>query len=156
MRPVGFVCAIALVVGCSGSTFVRPFGGEYDLITVDGEPDPQPLAPGTTTADLVGGMLSVGADTLDVTLLEQPVDGSGRATGEVTAVPSEIAYVRHGDSLFFSSDTVALNDSLFLGGPPKPFGAILGSDVRLTLDVPKPSSTGFANVLRRFLFAPAQ
>lgn len=78
MRHLGVACAVALLAGCSGSTSVRPFGGSYELISVDGQRDPQPLDPGTTTPDLVGGTLNVGADSLDVTLKLQPVDSAGR------------------------------------------------------------------------------
>jgi len=81
VRLIGAVRAVALLVGCSGSTSIRPFGGAYHLISVDGEPDPQPLSPGTMTPELVGGTLDVGADTLTVTLSLQPVDSTGRVTG---------------------------------------------------------------------------
>ena len=155
VRLIGAVCAVALLVGCSGSTSIRPFGGAYHLISVDGEPDPQPLSPGTMTPELVGGTLDVGADTLTVTLSLQPVDSTGRATGAVSSELSEIPYVRRSDSLFYAMDTLAFDDSLLLGGPPKPFGAIVGSNVRVLLVVPGSSSTGFFARARQFLFFPA-
>jgi len=31
VRLIGAVCAVALLVGCSGSTSVRPFGGAYNF-----------------------------------------------------------------------------------------------------------------------------
>lgn len=155
MRRFGVVCAIALFVGCSGSTSVRPFGGAYDLISVDGEQIPQPLYPDTNTPELLGGTLAVGADTLVVNLSLQS-DSSGRATGDVIPMIADMPYVRLGDSLYFPGDTAALHDSLYLGPPPTPFGVIRGSSVRITLGLTHASSTGFRSVARQFLFAPAR
>jgi len=63
VRHIGVVCVIALLVGCRGSTSVHPFGGAYDLISVDGQQVPQPFYPGVSTQELLGGTLTVGPDT---------------------------------------------------------------------------------------------
>ena len=155
MRHLGVVCAIALLAGCSGSTSVRPFGGAYDLISVDGRPDPQPFYPGTATPDLVGGTLNIGPDSLDLTLSLQAVDSAGRPAGDIQELAGAIPYVRRGDSLFTDADTSGQGDALLPIGPPAPIGMILGSNVSLTLELPVVSSTGFSSETRRFLFSPA-
>ncbi len=155
MRHLGVACAVALLAGCSGSTSVRPFGGSYELISVDGQRDPQPLDPGTTTPDLVGGTLNVGADSLDVTLSLQPVDSAGRPAGEIEQLAGAVPYTRHGDSLFTAEDTAGRGDALLPNGPAAPLGVILGSNVSLTLYRPIPTSTGFTSRPRHFLFSPA-
>lgn len=154
MRRLGVVFAIALLAGCSGSTSVHPFGGAYDLVSVDGQRDPQPFYRGTTTPDLVGGTLSVGPDSLDVMLSLQDVDSTGRPTGEIENRGGAIPYTRRGDSLFTAFDTTG-QDGLLPRQPAAPVGAILGSNVALTLYLPETSSIGFASQTRHFLFSPA-
>ncbi|HEY7894023.1 MAG TPA: hypothetical protein VIC24_03910 [Gemmatimonadaceae bacterium] len=157
VRPLGFLFAIALVVGCSGTTSVHPFGGAYNLLTVDGQPDPQPLVPRISSPRLLGGTMNVGADTLDVTLSVQAVDDAGRATGDIAPMVIDLPYARRGDSLYFPPDTLAFTDSLYIGPKPQAFGAILGSTVRLSLSFTFPTSTGFGySHVRQLLFAPAQ
>lgn len=159
MRRVGVVLAIALVVGCSGSTSIRPFGGTYDLLNVDGRPDPQPLFPGANT-QVVSGMLTVDTDTLHLTLELQALDSSGRATGDITPSLGAIPYVRHGDSLLVPVDTAGWGDALLIGGEvpgaSQQIGTVLGSNVELSLFFGTASSTGFNATLRRFLFTPAR
>jgi len=110
MRVTALWCGFALLVGCSGSTSIRPFGGAYDLISVDGEPDPQPLYRGTTTPELVGGTLNFVSDSLDVTLSLQAVDSTGRPTGDIEQRAGAIPYVRHGHSLLTAFDTSGYGD----------------------------------------------
>ena len=110
MRVTALWCGFALLVGCSGSTSIRPFGGAYDLISVDGEPDPQPLYRGTTTPELVGGTLNIVPDSLDVTLSLHAVDSTGRPTGDIEQLAGAIPYVRHGDSLLTAFDTSGYGD----------------------------------------------
>ncbi len=155
MRCLGGVCAIAILVACSSSTGVRPFGGAYELVNVDGQPDPQPLAPGTTTPDLVGGTLVVGPDSLTLTLSLQEVDSVGRPTGSVQQLAGTNPYVRQGDSLFAVSDSSGLGNELVPTTGATPIGVVVGSNVVLTLDVAIPTSTGFGLKPRRFFFAPA-
>ena len=155
MRRLGGVCAIAILVGCSGSTGPRPFGGVYDLVNVDGKPDPQPLAPGTTTPDLVGGTLVVGPDSLTLTLSLQDVDSVGRPTGNVQQLAGTNPYVRQGDSLFTVADSSGRGNELLPTTGATPIGMVLRSSVVLTLDVAIPTSTGFGLEPRRFFFAPA-
>lgn len=95
MRPLGFVCAIAVLAGCSSSTFVCPFGGTYDLIDIDGQQTPQPLLPGLTTLEVVGGTLIAGQDTLHVTLSLQSEDSTGRPIGQLDPLVSAIPFVRN-------------------------------------------------------------
>ncbi|MGH7648900.1 MAG: hypothetical protein ACREND_12335 [Gemmatimonadaceae bacterium] len=155
MRFLGFVCAIVLLVGCSGATSVRPFGGAYGLIDIDGQPPPQPLQPGEATLQVVGGTLSVGPDTLRVTLTLQGEDTAGRPLGAPLPLASAIPYVRHGDSLLVA-DSGSVGDGL--GGVAPgflPIGRVLGSSVALDLFFGLPVSTGFTGPVRRFLFAPA-
>ena len=155
MRRFGVVCAVALLVGCSGSTSVRPFGGAYDLISVDGQQVPQPYYPGVSTQELLGGTLSVGPDTLIVNLSLQ-AESDGQPTGNVVPMVVDFPYARLGDSLYFPSDTALFHDPLYLGGPPPAFGAIAGSSVRITLAVYPPTSTGLRGIARQFSFAPAR
>ena len=143
MQRVAALGLIAMVAGCSSTTSVRPFGGSYDLISVDGKADPQALFPGSKSPEVVGGTLAVGADTLTVTLLEQSVDGAGHAVGDVTSEVEAIGYTRQGDKLVFTN------------GAPGSGGVILGSGVRLTFEVSLASSTGFEAVTRNFLFVPS-
>lgn len=157
MRVTVVWCAIALFVGCGGSTSVRPFGGAYALASVDGRPDPQPFLPPLASPELLSGALHVGADTLGVSLSLQPVDSRGRVTGDVIPWVAQLPYARLGDSLFLPSDTAALHDPLYRGPPPTPIGLILGSSVRLTLALALPNSVGFnVPTVRQFLFVPAQ
>ncbi|HKV52722.1 MAG TPA: hypothetical protein VJO52_16120 [Gemmatimonadaceae bacterium] len=157
MRPLGVLCAIALLGGCSGTTSLHPFGGAYNLLTVDGLPDPQPLVPGVVSPELLGGTMNVGADTLDVTLSLQPVDDAGRPTGDIAPMMIDLPYARRGDSLYFASDTLAFTDSLYVGPKPQAFGALLGSTVRLSLSFTISTATGFGySHVRQLLFAPAQ
>lgn len=156
MRRFGVVCAIALFVGCSGSTSVRPFGGAYDLISVEGKQVPQPLYAGTTTPEVESGTLNVGPDSLGVTLSLQPVDSAGRPTGEVEQLAGAVPYVRHGDSLFTAIDTSGRGDALLPTEPDVPVGTILGSSVIVVLYLPVATSTGFTVLPRHFLFIPAQ
>jgi len=155
VRRFGVVCAIALLVGCSGSTSDRPFGGAYVLISVDGQRDPQPLFTGTTTPELEGGSLNAGPDSLDVILSVQAVDSAGQPVGAVEQLAGAIPYTRHGDSLFAAFDSTGQGDALQPNGPATPVGMILGSNVVLTLYLPVASSTGFASDARHFLFVPA-
>ena len=155
MRHFGVVCAIALLAGCSSSTSVRPFGGAYDLISIDGRPDPQPFYPGTATPDLVGGTLNVGPDSLDLTLSLQAVDSAGRPAGDIQELAGATPYTRHGDTLFIAGDTAGRGDALLPTEPDIPFGTIIGSSVSLTLYLPIATSTGFTIVPRHFLFTPA-
>lgn len=155
VRLLGFACAMALVSSCTDSTSVRPFGGTYELVSVEGKPIPQPLYPGTTTPQVIGGTLTVEPDTLNLVLSLLSVDSAGRATGPVMPSVGEIPYVRHGDSLFVVVDTAGQGDGLVAIGPPTPFGIITGSTVRLTLELPIATSTGFTVRPRRILFAPA-
>ena len=76
MRRFQFVFAVALFAGCSGSTPVRPFGGTYDLLSINGLPHPQPSDAGAAT-QVVSGTLSVGTDTLHLTLELQALDNTG-------------------------------------------------------------------------------
>jgi len=154
VRALGFVCVIALVVGCSGSTSVRPFGGEYDLISVNGRQIPQPYFPGTSVPELLGGRLTVGVDSLVVNLSLQ-ADGSGHAAGGVVSMVVELPYARLGDSLYLPSDTAIFHSPLYLGPPPTPFGAIRGSSVRITLAASRETSMGVESTVHRFAFAPA-
>ena len=156
MRRFGVVCAIALLVGCSGSTSVRPFGGAYDLISIDGQRIPQPLYKGSMAPDIVGGTLNVWPDSLDLTLSEQNVDSAGRPTGDVEQLAAIVPYVRQGDSLFTAADTSGRGDALFPTTPANPIGRILGSNVVVTVYLPVPSSTGFRLAPRRYLFTPLE
>ena len=155
MRRLGVVCAIAVLAGCSGSTSVRPFGGAYDLVSVDGRGDPQPLEKGTTTPDLVGGTLNVWPDSLELTLSLQNVDSAGRLTGDIEQLTGEVPYVRQGDSLFTAVDTSGRGGALLPNTPATALGRILGSSVVLTIYLPIPTSTGFTARPRQFLFTPA-
>ena len=155
-RSLAFVGVMAVAVGCSGSTSVRPFGGTYDLATVDDAGVPQPLVPGTTTPELLAGTVRVGADSLDVTLTEQDIGSTGQPVDDPLQFVYSIPYARLGDSLYLPSDTLALHDSLYIGPPPPAIGAILGSSVRLVLLVAAASSTGFHDLARQFLFIPAR
>jgi hypothetical protein len=155
VRLIGGVCAVALLVGCSGSTSIRPFGGVYHLISVDGEPDPQPFYPGSATPDLVGGTLNVGPDSLDLTLSLQAVDSAGRPAGDVQELAGATPYTRHGDTLFAAGDTAGRGDALLPTEPDIPLGTIIGSSVSLTLYLPIATSTGFTIVPRHLLFTPA-
>lgn len=162
MRRFPFVLAVALVAGCSSSTSVRPFGGTYDLLSVNGLPDPQPTYAGAAM-QVVSGTLSVGTDTLHLTLDLRALDNAGHATNDTMTVLGEIPYVRHGDSLLAPADTSSAGwgDALFIGGEvpgaPQGVGAVVGSDVRLNLLIGGiPSSTGFSGSVSRFLFAPAR
>lgn len=156
MRRLGVGCVVALLVACSsGSTSVRPFGGAYDLISVDGQQIPQPLDPGTSTPELLGGTLTVGADTLVVNLSLQSESG-GQATGNVAPMIVDFPYARLGDSLYLPSDTALFHDPIYIGPPPTPFGTIEGSSVRITLVVAPAMSVGFRATARRFFFAPAR
>ena len=154
MRVTALWCGFALLVGCSGSTSIRPFGGAYDLISVDGEPDPQPLYRGTTTPELVGGTLNFVSDSLDVTLSLQAVDSTGRPTGDIEQLAGAIPYVRHGHSLLTAFDTSGYGDGLVPNGPAAPIGMIVSGNVILTLPLPVASSTGFGSETRNFLFTP--
>lgn len=154
MRPLGLLCAIVLVGGCSNATSVRPFGGTYDLISVDGKPDPQPLFSGANT-DVVAGTLTVGSDTLNVILDLKSVDSAGRPTGDATPLVNAIPYVRRGDTLLVA-DSGSLGDGF--GGLTSgafPIGKIVGSSVQLDLTFGIPASTGFGGPPGRFLFTPA-
>ena len=155
---VSMVCAAAVLVGCSGSTSVRPIHGTYALVSIDSRPDPQPLYPGTTTPQLVGGTLTVGTDTLTVTLSLQSVDSTGRAIGEIEAAGYEIPYTRHGDTLVTSNNnSVVSGEPLLLGGDTSAdVGAVIGSDVQLTLVLGVQSITGFTPAVHQYLFAPAR
>lgn len=159
MRPVGVVLAIALLVGCGGSTSVRPFGGSYDLLNIDGRPDPQPLYPGANV-QVVSGTLGVGTDTLRLTIELQPTDSSGQAAGDITPMLAAIPYLRHGDSLLAVADTSGWGDGLLIGGEvpgaSQQIGTVLGSNVELSLLFGIPSSTGFSGSARRYLFTPAR
>jgi len=155
MRVTALWCGFALLVGCSGSTSVRPFGGAYNLISVDGQREPQPLYRGTTTPELVGGTLNVVPDSLDVTLSLEAVDSTGRPTGDIEQRAGAIPYVRHGDSLLTAFDTSGYGDGLVHNGPGTPIGMIVGGNVILTLSLPVTSSTGFGSETRNFLFTPA-
>ncbi len=158
MRRVGVVLAIALLVGCSGSTSVHPFGGTYHLLNIDGRPDPQPLYPGANT-QVVRGTLNVGTDTLHLTIELQPTDSSGQPAGDITPLLAAIPYVRHGDSLLVVADTSGWGDGLIGGevpGASQQIGTVLGSNVELSLFFGIPSSTGFTGPARRFLFTPAR
>ncbi|HKV52729.1 MAG TPA: hypothetical protein VJO52_16160 [Gemmatimonadaceae bacterium] len=152
MRPLGLMCALALIAACSGSTSVRPFGGTYDLVSVNGKPDPQPVYVGSTT-EVVSGALVVSSDTLNVTLELQPeaITGPGDIVSDVNAIP----YVRRGDSLFIA-DSGSAGDGLGgLAPGARPIGRILGGNVQLSLAFTIASSTGFGNPPSRFLFTPA-
>lgn len=154
-RSLGFVCAVAAVAGCGGSTSVRPFGGTYTLASVDGGSIPQPLVPGNTTPELLAGTLRVGTDSLNVTLSEQDIGSDGQPVDDPEPFMYAIPYARLGDSLYLPSDTSALHDSLYIGPPPATIGAIVGSSVRVVLVVASASSTGFFALPRRFLFIPS-
>lgn len=155
-RSLGLVAVLAVVVGCSGSTSVRPFGGTYDLASVEGRNLPQRLVPGNDAPELLGGTLNVGADSLDVTVSLQYFDGAGHPIGGPAPTAFDFPYARLGDSLYLASDTSALHDPLYTGPPPVAIGAILGSSVRMTLLFVVPTSTGFGYVSRRLLFTPAE
>lgn len=162
MRRFQFAVAIALLAGCSSSTSGLPFGGTYDLLSINGLPDPQPPYVGAST-EVVSGTLSVGADTLHLTLELQALDNTGHPTGDTMPVLGAIPYVRHGDSLLVPADTSSAGwgDALFIGGEepgaPQPIGAIVGSDVRLNLLIGAiPASTGFSGSVSHFLFTPAR
>ncbi|HTL95756.1 MAG TPA: hypothetical protein VL157_09440 [Gemmatimonadaceae bacterium] len=154
VRHIGVVCVIALLVGCSGSTSVHPFGGAYDLISVDGQQVPQPFYPGVSTQELLGGTLTVGPDTQAVNLSLQSESG-GQPTGNVVPMIVDFPCARLGDSLYFPSDTSLFHDPLYIGRPPPAFGAIAGSSVRITLAVYPPISTGLREIGRQFSCAPA-
>lgn len=158
VQALGMVCAAAVLVGCSGPTSVRPIGGAYDLVSIDSRPDPQPLYPGETTPQLVGGTLTVSSDTLSVTLSLQSVDSTGRAIGEIEPAVYEIPYTRHGDTLVTSNNnSVVSGDPLLLGGyTSADVGAVIGSDVQLALVLGVESITGFSPVMHQYLFAPAR
>jgi hypothetical protein len=143
MRRIALVAVMAALGACGSTTSVRPFGGTYDLISVDGKADPQSLFPGVKSPDVVGGTMGVSADTLTVTLLEQSVDSAGRAVGDVNPVVEAIAYNRQGDTLVFTNGAAGSG------------GVILGSSVSLTFELALASSTGFEAVTRRFLFVPS-
>lgn len=152
MRRLAIICTLALFAACGGSTSVRPFGGTYDLVSVNGKPDPQPIYLGSTT-EAVSGTLVVSSDTLDVTLelLPAATTGPGDVVPQVNAIP----YLRRGDSLFIA-DTGSAGDGLGGAAPgPRPIGRILGSSVQLSLAFTVASSTGFGNPPSRFLFTPA-
>lgn len=155
MRPLGFVCAIALLAGCSSSTSVRPFGGTYNLLDISGRRTPQPLLAGLKTIEVVGGTLIAGQDTLHVTLSLQSEDSTGRPIGDIDPLVSAIPFVRHGDSLLVA-DSGSVGHGL--GGVAPgflPIGKVLGSSVELDLFFGLPLSTGFTGSVRHFLFAPA-
>lgn len=158
IQSVGVVCAATLILACSGSTSVRPISGTYDLVSIDSRPDPQPLYPGTTTPQLVGGTLTVGPDTLNVTLSLQSVDSTGRPIGDIEPAVYEIPYTRHGDTLVTSNNnSVVSGDPLLLGGDTSAdVGAVIGSDVQLTLVLGVQSITGFTPATHQYLFAPAR
>ncbi len=119
MRHLSVVCVVASRVACSsGATPVRPFGGAYDLISVDGRQIPQPYYPGVNTQELLGGTLTVGPDTLVVNLSLQS-ESDGQATGDVASMIVDFPYARLGDSLYFPSDTALFHDPLYLGGRPR-------------------------------------
>ena len=153
-RCFSVVCAIALLVGCSGSTAVRPFGGAYDLVSVDEQQIPQPLYPGESTPELLAGTLTVGTDTLVVNLSLQS-DSNGHATGDVVPMIIDMPYARLGDSLYLPSDTALFHDPIYIGPPPTPFGVIRGSSVRVTLGSPRRRASvsgrwrGSSSLLRR-------
>ena len=158
MRRLGVVLAIALLVGCSSSTSVRPLGGTYDLVTVDGQRLPQPLDSASYTPEVLAGTLDVGADTLNLTLSLQAIDSTGMAVGAVFPMTGVIPYVRHGDSLLTVSDTGSYGDGLVgpAPGAQQEIGRVSGSDVQLYLYTGIASSTGFTSTSRRrFLFSPA-
>jgi len=133
------IVAAAALAACTGSTSVRPFGGTYALATVNGSPVPQPEYPQAINPMIVGGVLTVGPDTLYFVLSLQPVDAGGHAAGDAVPFESRIPYSRRGDSLELEGE-----------GPGA--GTILGSSVRLVLVTP-PSSTGIS-ALNTYLFTP--
>lgn len=160
MRPLGLLCAIALLVGCGGSTAVRPFGGTYDLATVNGRPLPQPLYSGATTG-VSDATLDAGADTITLTMLLQPFDSLTHPTN-VDVEIEKIPYELHGDSLLVVLPTGSFGDGLLIRGldsgqqGPLLIGTLRGSNVQLLLSFVLPSSTGFTNSMTsRFLFTPA-
>ena len=134
------VVAVAALAACSGSTSVRPFGGAYTLITVNGLPEPQPLYRNTNNPEIAGGALTVGPDTLYFDLALQPVDANGRAVGDTVSFEARIPYARQGDSLLLEGEGLGA-------------GTIVGSSVRLVLESPA-NSTGFTSGANRYLFAP--
>lgn len=134
---IGVVAALA---ACGGPTSVRPFGGAYTLITINGRPEPQPLYRNTNNPQIAGGALTVGPDTLYFDLALQPVDANGRAVGDTVSFEARIPYSR-------------LADSLLLEGEGLGAGTIVGSGVRLVLESPA-NSTGFTSGENAYLFAP--
>jgi len=156
VRLLILACGIGLVAACSSSTSVRPFGGTYNLISVNGQRIPAPLFPGLKTLDAVGGSVTVGGDTLNIVLSLQSLDSTGRPVGDVTPLRSALPYVRHGDSLILAeSDSVGDGLGGLVPGS-EPIGTILGSSVELTLFLGLPVSTGWGGPVSRFLFTPAR
>ena len=156
VRPLGLACAIALLLGCTGSTSARPFAGSYDLLRIDGKPEPQPLYPGTSSPEIVGGALTVTSDTLRVTLSMQMVDSTGRVTGEVNPAVYAIPYTRRGDVLITENANSLVNASpLLLPGSQAIAGAVVGNDVQLDLGVGTQSFIGiYSYAEHQLLFAP--
>jgi len=142
VRHLAVVTLIAALAACSGTTSVAPFGGTYNLLSVDGTLEPQGLYPASNNPELVGGTLVVAADTLTVTLSVQSVDSAGHAVGAVTPYVFDIPYERQGNAL------------LFANASPGTGGVVVGSSVELTFELPLVASTGFTAVARRFLFVP--
>lgn len=156
VRPLGFACAIALLLGCTGSTSARPFAGTYDLLRIDGKPEPQPLYPGTSSPEIVGGMLTVASDTLRVSLSMQAVDSAGRVIGDIGPAVYAIPYTRHGDELVTSNGNSLVNASpLLLPGSQAIAGSVVGNDVQLDLGVGTQSFIGiYSYAEHELLFAP--
>lgn len=139
-RVASALCVVGVLAACSGSTSVRPFGGTYALVEVNGLPLPQPEYSSSINPQIAGGSLTVAPDTLYVFLSLQPVDAGGHAVGDTVSFKERIPYFRQADSL-------VLGDVGTYDG-----GAIVGSSVRLRLVTPA-SSVGFANE-NRYLFVP--
>lgn len=156
LRPLGFACAIALLLGCSDSTSAPPFTGTYELLRIDGKPEPQPLYPGTSSPEIVGGMLTVASDTLRVTVSMQMVDSAGRVIGEVGPAMYAIPYTRHGDVLVTENGNSLVNASpLLLPGSQAIAGSVVGHDVQLNLGVGTQSFIGvYSYAEHELLFGP--
>ena len=139
-RAATTVWAIVAAAACSGATSVRPLGGRYLVISVNGLSLRWPENPSSINPQIAGGSLSVGPDTLSVFLSLQPVDAIGHAVGDTVSFGEKLPYFRRADSSVLGD--VGRGDG----------GAIVGGSVRLRLEDP-PSSWGFEGE-NRYLFVP--
>ena len=77
-RAATTVWAIVAAAACSGATSVRPLGGRYLVISVNGLSLRWPENPSSINPQIAGGSLSVGPDTLSVFLSLQRDRARGR------------------------------------------------------------------------------